>query len=41
MDEAKKRLERCASEEQTSLDLAGLKLGVEGAQEVARLLPPW
>ena len=41
MDEARRRLERCAREKQESLDLSGLKLRDNGAREVARLLPSW
>ena len=41
MIEAKQRLERCATEEQTSLDLSGLELKADGAQEVARLVSNW
>ena len=41
MSEATKRLERCARENQKSLDLSNLKLGAGGAREVATLLPKW
>ena len=41
MDEARERLERCARENEKSLDLSGLRLGTDGAREVARLLPSW
>ena len=39
--EAKARLERCASENQTSLDLSWLRLGAAGAREIASRLPSW
>ena len=39
MDKARQRLERCARENEKSLDLSGL--GADGAREVARLLPSW
>ena len=38
---ATRRLERCTREGQKNLDLSGLKLGADGAREVARLLPNW
>jgi hypothetical protein len=41
MDKAKERLERCASEKQAGLDLAGLGLGADGAREVASRLLNW
>ena len=41
MDEATQRLERCARENQKSLDLSNLKLGPDGAGKVATLLPKW
>ena len=39
--EAKARLEHCASENQTSLDLAGLTIGAADAREVASRLLNW
>ena len=41
MDEATKRLKRCARENQKSLDLSRLKLEADGARKVATLLPKW
>ena len=41
MDEARRRLERCAREKQESLHLSGLQLRADGVREVARLLPNW
>ena len=41
MSEATKRLERCARENQKSLDLSNLELGPYGAGKVATLLPKW
>ena len=41
MSEATKRLERCARENQKSLDLSNLELGADGARKVATLLPKW
>ena len=41
MDEATQRLERCARENQKSLDLSRLKLKADDAHMVATLLPKW
>ena len=41
MSEATKRLERCARENQKSLDLSRLELGPDDARKVATLLPKW
>ena len=41
MSEAAQRLERCARENQKSLDLSRLELGPDDARKVATLLPKW
>ena len=41
MSEATKQLERCARENQKSLDLSRLKLKADDARKVATLLPKW